>query len=98
MPRQLGHGANTSISCIANIRSRKVISAVIPPKRAVRSGIEEVDVLGTFVVEVVVHVREAVEVRVFDNSHRTRSEVVGRGSHNLGGGGGTRFRRRSSHR
>ena len=50
------HGANTSISCIANIGSRRVISAAIPPKRAVRSGVEEVDVLVTVVVEVVVHV------------------------------------------
>ena len=51
----------------------------------VRSGVDGVDVLGTVVVEVVVHVREAVEVRVFDNGHHTRSEVVGRGSRMLQG-------------
>ncbi|EMS52450.1 hypothetical protein TRIUR3_26515 [Triticum urartu] len=67
-------------------------------------GSEEVDVLGTVVVEVVVlsvlrdgsgssgsrveeemvvHVREAVEVRIFSNGRRTRSVFVGRGSYML---------------
>ena len=62
------HGANAGISCIANIRSRKVISAVIPLKRAFSKRIQfvkgssgtwaivEVVVLAT-VVEVVAHVR-----------------------------------------
>ena len=43
-----------------NIRSRKVVSAVIPSKRAngtvlIRCQVEEVDILGTSVVEVEVH-------------------------------------------
>ena len=55
----------------------------------VRCKVEEVDVLGTAVMEVDIRVRKAVEVRVFDNGHRTHSEVVGRGSRDLGDGSGT---------
>jgi len=44
------HGANAGISCITNIRSRKVISAVIPLKRAFSKRVE-------FVKEVVIHGR-----------------------------------------
>ena len=48
----------------------------------------EVDVLGALR-EVDIRVRKAVEVRVFDNGHRTHSEVIGRGSRDLGNDSGT---------
>ena len=63
----------------------------------IRCKVEEVDVHGSSR-EVVVHVWEVVEVRVFDNGRRTRSEVDGRGTRDLGDGRGRRFRRCSSHR
>ena len=77
--RQIEHGASTSISYITHafVQGRRL--GVIPLKRAngivlVRCKVEEVDVLATAVVEVVV---------------LARSRVDGRGSRDLGSGSGT---------
>ena len=73
-----GHGANTSISYNTHSYTGGQLG-VIPSKRAsgtvlVRCKVEEVDVLATAVVEVVV---------------LARSRVDGRGSRDLGDGSGT---------
>ena len=78
------HGANAGISCIANIRSRKVISAVIPLKRAFSEQIQFVEgSSGTrAVVEVVVLVM-VVKVVVHDDRWGTRDLRDGNPSQRL---------------